>query len=43
MHLKQLMKNYIARLIVSRFTEKVCCFLCHEPYFGRWEKKELHS
>ena len=42
MHLKQLIKDSIATLIASCLTGKVCSFLCHEPYFGLWEKKGLH-
>ncbi len=42
MHLKQLIKNSIARLIASCLTERVCRFLCHEPYFSLWEKRGLH-
>ncbi len=41
-HLKQFIKNSIACLIASCLTERVCRFLCHEPYFGLWEKKGLH-
>jgi len=42
MHLKQHIKDSIARFLASCLTEKVRGFLCHEPYFSLWEKQGIH-